>query len=222
MHQNGTVRAVLWDMDGVLIDSEPWYNITVRDMMHSLGYEYGEKEIAKVTGSSYKNIAEILNLDVPKENIMQLYLDALIKAINCVSCLVDGVIDVLDYLKSHGMKLAIGSSSPREVVDFAVKKFGLTKWIDVIVTGSDAANGKPAPDIYLKCAELLGIQPFECLVIEDSINGIRSGKNAGMRVCAFTGTKHHDFDLSSADFELVSYSADALMPLKRWIITEKR
>jgi len=217
VHPNKAANAVLWDMDGVLIDSEPWYNAAIGDMMHSLGYEYGEREIAQITGASYKNIAEMLRLDVPREKIIQLYQDALMTAVNRVPGLVDGAVDFLGSLKSRGIKMAIGSSSPREVVAFAVERFGLGRWIDVIVTGSDAENGKPAPDIYLKCAELLDVQPAECLVIEDSVNGVRSGKNAGMLVCAFTGTRHHDFDLSGAGFELADYSAKALASFRRWI-----
>ncbi|GHU76763.1 phosphatase [Clostridia bacterium] len=205
-----SITAVLWDMDGVLIDSEPWYDITNGEMVRSLGFPYGEAEIAKVSGSSYKNIAETLALDgVPKEKIIRLYLASLTEAVRRVEGLVDGVTGFLTQLKNSGVKMAIGSSSPREVVDFAVNKFELYEWIDVIVTGSDAENGKPSPDIYIQCAELLGVSPSECLVFEDSRNGILAGKNAGMLTCAFTGTKRHDFDLSKADFELASFS-DAL------------
>jgi HAD superfamily hydrolase (TIGR01509 family) len=210
------IAAVLWDMDGVLIDSEPGYNITVAEMVNSLGYPYGECEIAKVTGSSYKNIAETLGFDMPRETIQRLYVEALMQSIRVnVSSLCEGAPEFLDILKTRGVKLAIGSSSPKELVDFAVDKFGLHKWFDVIVTGKDAENGKPSPEIYLKCAKLLGVAPSECLVIEDSANGILAGKNAGMYVCAFTGTRHHDFDLSKVDFEIDSFSPNDLVKIEQ-------
>jgi HAD superfamily hydrolase (TIGR01509 family) len=123
--------------------------------------------------------------------------------------LIDGVSNFLDRLQARGIKMAIGSSSPRQLVDFAVDKFGLSKWMRVIVSGSDAENGKPNPEIYLKCAALLGVEPAECLVIEDSANGIFAWVNAGMRVCAFTGMKRHDFDLNKADFELKEYTTES-------------
>jgi HAD superfamily hydrolase (TIGR01509 family) len=211
------IKAILWDMDGVLIDSEPYYDVTIGEMVHGLGYPYGESEIVRVTGSSYKNIATTLALPEPKEKITSLYVDALVKAIKRVSGLIDGADELLNLLKAKGLKMAIGSSSPKEVVEFAVNQFGLSKWIDVIITGSDAENGKPAPDIYLKCADCLSVEPYECLVIEDSINGIKSGRNAGMKVCAFTGTRHHDFDLSDADFKIDSYSPQSISILMDYI-----
>jgi HAD superfamily hydrolase (TIGR01509 family) len=193
-------------MDGVLIDSEPFYNIAVGELIRGLGYPYGEAEIAKTTGASFKSTAEILTPGEPKEKVARLYVEALVSAVKRVPGLIGGVSELLDSLRARGVKMALGSSSPKEVVDFVAAEFGLNKWMDVTVTGSDSENGKPAPDIYLKCAEQLGVTPGECLVIEDSINGVKSGKNAGMTVCAFTGTRHHAFDLSEADFELKSYS----------------
>jgi HAD superfamily hydrolase (TIGR01509 family) len=188
-------------------------------MVHSLGYPYGEKEIAKVTGSSYKNIAETLGFDMPKEEIQRLYIEALMKSVRIdVSGLIDGVPELLDYLKSRNIKMAIGSSSPKELVDFVVGKFGLRKWFDIIITGKDAENGKPSPEIFLKCADLLGVTPLECLVIEDSANGILAGKNAGMYVCAFTGTRRHDFDISKADFEIDSFSQDAVKVIEQMLM----
>ncbi|MDR0937636.1 MAG: HAD family phosphatase [Oscillospiraceae bacterium] len=203
------MKAVLWDLDGVLIDSEPGYNITVGELIRSLGYKFGEAEIAKTTGASYKNIAELLGLDEPKEKIERLYIEALLKAINQnVTALIDGAGGFLQELKSRKIKMAIGSSSPRVLVEQIVNKFGLSEFIDIIVTGSDAERGKPAPDIYLKCAELLGVEPANCLVIEDSLNGIKAAKNAAMRVLAFTGTALHNFDLSAADFQIDAYNSD--------------
>ena len=208
------VTTILWDMDGVLIDSQWGYDITLAEMFRYLGYTYGEEEIAKVTGSSHKNIHTTLGLDIPEETIQRLYIEALMKSIRVnVQSLVDGVPEYLDRLKRIGVNLAIGSSSPKELVDFVVDKFELKKWFDVIITGSDAENGKPSPEIYLKCASLIGVGPKECMVIEDSTNGIFAGKNAGMIVCAFTGTRHHAFDLSKADIEIESFSQTELTKL---------
>jgi beta-phosphoglucomutase-like phosphatase (HAD superfamily) len=75
------IAAVLWDMDGVLIDSESGYDITIAEMVHSLGYPYDEREIAKVTGSSYENIAETLGFDISKETVQRLYIEALMKPV---------------------------------------------------------------------------------------------------------------------------------------------
>ncbi|MCL1852783.1 MAG: HAD family phosphatase [Peptococcaceae bacterium] len=210
------VRAVLWDLDGVLIDSEPGYFVAIGEMMRSLGYPYGEKEAAKIKGSSYKNIAEMLALDEPPEEIQRLYIDVLMGSVrDNVSGLIDGVTDFLDRMRAMGIKMAIGSSSPRRLVDYVVEKFGLGTWMSVMVTGCDKEHGKPAPDIYLECAKLLEVNPEGCLVIEDSTNGILSGKRAGMRVCAFTGTRTKEFDLSDADLAIHEYSWETFQKVAR-------
>lgn len=216
------IRAILWDLDGVLIDSELGYFYSVGDMVRSLGYPYGEKEFAKVTGSSYKNIAETLALPEPPEKIRSLYLDALMNSVKeNVTSLIKGATDFLDRFQAMGLKMAIGSSSPWKLVDFVVQKFKLERWMDVIVTGNDAPNGKPSPEIYLKCAANLGVEPTECIVIEDSVNGILSGKNANMYVCAYTSTNYHDLDLSIADIAISEYSDDSFRLLEDFMCTAK-
>jgi HAD superfamily hydrolase (TIGR01509 family) len=140
----------------------------------------------------------------------------LVVGIRHVPNLINGVSNFLDLLKTKSVKMAIGSSSPKEVVDYAVSHFNLDKWIEVVITGKDAENGKPSPDIYLKCAEILKVRPSECVVIEDSVNGIKSGKNAGMSVCSFAGTRHHNFDYSDADFEIKSYETSEIERFLKW------
>lgn len=205
------LHAILWDLDGVLIDSEPGYYITIGNMMRSLGYPYGKKEAAKIAGTSFKNTAELLALDVPPHKVQQLYVQALMQGVQQhVTGLIPGAAQFLESLNAKGVMLALGSSSPKQLVDYVVEKYGLATWLSAIVTGDDAANGKPSPEIYLKCAALLRTPPAQCLVIEDSLNGIRSAKNAGMKVCAFTGTNHQKVDLSSADFSIDSYTNKTL------------
>jgi len=211
-------KAVLWDMDGVLIDSEPGYNEATGSFIRSLGYEFGAREIAKVTGVSYKNLAAILDLKEPPEKFMHLYAEILMQSVRTtIHELIGGVTDFLDYFKLRGVKMAVGSSSPRELVDYVIDTFGLSRWIQFAVTGSDTENGKPAPDIYRMCAEQLEVLPSECLVIEDSRNGIRSARAAGMIVLAYAGTNRCHLDLSEADFTIQSYSQEELSALVQWL-----
>ncbi|GHV31538.1 phosphatase [Clostridia bacterium] len=197
------IKAVLWDMDGVLIDSEPGYNVAVGDMVRGLGMPFGEREIALITGASYKNIAEILGIE---RDIGKLYAGTLMKGLlKTVNGMIDGAEDFLRRFRALGIPMAIGSSSPREVVDFAAKNFGMGQYMTAVVTGTDAENGKPAPDIYLLCADKLGVRPEECLVVEDSMNGLKAGLNAGMVCAAFTGTARHGFDLSGAHLTIERY-----------------
>jgi len=208
---NQPLRAILWDLDGVLIDSEPGYFWAIGDMMRSLGYTYGKEESAKVAGTSFKNVVEILALDEPPQKVQALYIEALMSAVKTqVSGLIAGAAAFLDQLQAQGIPMALGSSSPRQLVDLVVERFNLAPWMSAIVTGDDAQSGKPSPEIFLKCAALLGVEPQDCLVIEDSLNGIQAAKNANMAVCAFTGTNHQGLDLSAADFSIDSYSDENL------------
>lgn len=198
-----SIKAVLWDMDGVLIDSEPGYNVAVGEMMAKLGKPFGEREIAAITGASFRNIGRILGFEF---SIEELYTEALTKSLKAnVTGLVDGAETFLKRFKARGIPQAIGSSSPRSVVDFAVSSFGMAQYLDLTITGTESPTGKPEPDIYLMCADKLGVEPRDCLVIEDSINGVKAGLNAGMVVAAFTGTMRHGFDLSGAGLTLTAY-----------------
>jgi len=197
--------AVLWDMDGVLIDSEPFYNIEIGAMIRRLGFPFGEVEIAKVTGISYRQCSKALGLSIPDSVMVPLYCKALMDGVAKIDSAIPGVKSLISKLSKNGVKQALGSSSSKEVVDYVIEKFGFTGLFDVVVTGSDVTDGKPAPDIFLECARRLNVNPPDCLVVEDSINGITAGKAAGMTVCAFSGTNHHGFDLSKADFVIDTY-----------------
>ena len=105
-----------------------------------------------------------------------------------------GLIDFLEYLKSHQMKIALGTSAPTTNVDFVLDKLFLRKYFDVIVDGPQVNKGKPEPEVYLKCAAKLDIDPKHCVVFEDSLAGLESGKRAG---CTIVGvaTSHETFEL---------------------------
>jgi HAD superfamily hydrolase (TIGR01509 family) len=117
---------------------------------------------------------------------------------------VDGLVDVLEELKVRGLLMAVASSSLRSVIDIILKKTGLEKYFDVIVSREDVKEGKPSPDIFLHAASLLNAGPEKCIVIEDSSNGIKAAKAAGMFCVAFTGTGDGNTDTSLADVEISS------------------
>ena len=95
-----------------------------------------------------------------------------------------GAVEFLDLMKQNGIRLGIATSNDREIAEAALNGRGLTKYFDSVRTSSEVAAVKPAPDVYLKVADDMNVDPKNCLVFEDVINGILAGKNAGMEVCA--------------------------------------
>ena len=93
----------------------------------------------------------------------------------------EGAKEVLEYLKSHGYKIGMATSTPLDTVKDHLARTGMTDYFDTVVTGDMIQNGKPAPDIYLLAAERLGVSPEECVGVEDSLNGVRAIHAAGMR-----------------------------------------
>ena len=204
------LRAVIFDMDGVLIDSEIGYNRADAAWFAELGLPFGQREIDGVTGSSGPVIARLMkewfpHLPYTEQQLSDLYLDGIFRSLRQdVHALIDGVEDWLRRMAGMDLSLAIGSSSPVRMVSHVVEKFALDRYFSQVVTGDDVQRGKPWPDIFLLAAQRLGLPPEECLVIEDSRNGIQAARAAGMKVFAFTGTNRHNLDLSGAD---ASFSA---------------
>lgn len=110
----------------------------------------------------------------------------------------DGLIDLLDSLQRGNTPLAIATSSRKGYVNFIMDKFNLRKYFPIIVTAEDVTNGKPDPEIYLKTAEALHVNPEDCVVFEDALSGIRAAKSAGMKVIAITSTYKRE-ELEMAD-----------------------
>ena len=156
------VKAVLFDLDGTLVDSMwMWTDIDV-EYLGKYGYELPPELQKEIEGMS-----EMAKYKYAHEVPMK-----------------PGALSFLRYLKEQGIRAGIATSNSRELLDAVMGSLGLDQYIDCNMTSCEAGAGKPAPDIYLKVAERLGVFPEECLVFEDTPAGIQAGHNAGIRVCA--------------------------------------
>ena len=206
------LRAVIFDMDGVLIDSEIGYNQADAAWFAELGLPFGKREIDGITGSSGPVIARRMrewfpHLPYTEEQLSDMYLDGIFRSLQKdVHALIEGVEEWLRRMQRLELSLVIGSSSPRCMVSHVVEKFALDRYFSQCITGEDTERGKPWPDIFLLAADHLGIPPEDCLVIEDSRNGIEAARAAGMKVFAFTGTNRHNLDLSGADASFAAFT----------------
>lgn len=182
------IDAVIFDMDGSLVDSMwMWRTIDI-EYLGRFGIPLPERLQAEIEGMSFGETAIYFKEHFPipdsVEEIMRTWNEmAWDKYIHEVP-LKEGIPEFLEGCRAHGIALGIATSNSRELVENVARTHQLRNFFASIVTGSDVARGKPAPDIYLEAARQLEVSPDRCLVFEDIVAGILAGKNAGMRVCA--------------------------------------
>jgi HAD superfamily hydrolase (TIGR01509 family) len=190
-----TLKHVIFDCDGVLVDSEPLSMRADVMLLKQHGIVISEAEAhTRFVGTTFQAMLDMMHRqfgtqfpeglhEVKNVMVEDLYRREL--------KIVDGVAEVLAELKALGVSMSIGSNSPRRRVELAVALTGIGHHFDRIVTYEDVDNGKPAPDIFLHAAALSGAAHDECLVVEDSVTGMTAARAAGMRTIGFTGTHGH-------------------------------
>jgi HAD superfamily hydrolase (TIGR01509 family) len=177
-------KAILFDFDGVIADTEPQYDLYFNRLSEEYGL--GENFAAKIKGVTVPNILEQY-FSAFSENVKQkIVADTLLFEKNMDFRFIRGAEEFVDYLKTKGCKTALVTSSPQGKMDIALEKMGLS--FDTIVTATQITHGKPNPMCYLLAAENLGVSPNECVVFEDSIAGIQAGTAAGAKVVGLATT----------------------------------
>ncbi|HSG86506.1 MAG TPA: HAD family phosphatase [Candidatus Limnocylindrales bacterium] len=180
------IRVVVFDLDGVLVDSEPWWDAARVDFTARRGLRWGPDDQRAVMGPNSlgwaRIMAERLGLDEPLEAIVDEVVGGVVGRYRSLPAPV--IAPAVRAVRRMGADrpLAVASSSHRAVIGAALEAIGLGSAFAVVVSSDEVAHGKPAPDVYLETARRLGEDPAGCLVIEDSLNGVRAGRAAGMRV----------------------------------------
>ena len=198
------LKAVLFDMDGVLIDSEPLHAKAFQLAMKEYGLELSEEYCYQFIGRTDRDFARTLvnkyNLNYSEDDLLNSKNEMLSKLeVEVGYPVIDYVKDLVIDLHSNNIKLAIASSSPMEAIKQTAKKLELTEYFDEYVSGTELKHSKPAPDIFLKAAQMLFVDPSECLVIEDSCHGVCAAKAANMTCIGFYNPHSGKQDLSKAD-----------------------
>ena len=180
------IRAVLFDMDGTVFDTEPIYRRCWIHAAKEVGFDVDmDLFFARICGLNMTDIVACVyhfyGEDTPFEEIRTLrrgYLDKELES--GVLPFKSGAPEIFGELKMRGIKIALATSTGRKMVDRYLQMSGLEGVFDVIMTGESVVHGKPHPEIFLTAAERLGAAPEHCVVVEDSYNGIKAGHAAGM------------------------------------------
>jgi HAD superfamily hydrolase (TIGR01509 family) len=189
-------RAVIFDLDGVLADSEPWWNEIDARLLAGYGVTYRGEYHRNVLGVSYplaiNFFKKTFGLTVSTEEMMRRRAEIATEFFANKIGLFPATKDVLEELRQLSLRLALATSSVSASARPFLDRHHLKQFFDAIVTGDEVEQGKPAPDIYLRAAEKLGMPADACLVIEDSLSGIAAAKAARMRVAAIPDRRFVD------------------------------
>ena len=190
------LRAVIFDLDGILADSEPWWNEIDSKLLAEYGVIYRGEYHREVLGVSYRLAVEFykkaFGLSASIEELMRRRGEIATEFFANRVGLFPSTKRTLERLRDMKVRLAIATSSVSASTRPFLDRHGLTPFFDGIVTGDEIERGKPDPDIYLRAAKKLGIGADACLVIEDALSGITAGKAAGMRVAAIPDRRFVD------------------------------
>jgi len=216
--ENTESRAVIWDMDGVIVDTGDYHfrswqyafsrrgvEFTGEDFKHIFG-QRNDTIVRKIIGSSVTQMEIDAISNDKEENFRQIVKQGLKPF--------PGVIDLLGILKEDGIYSAIASSAPLENIQLIINILDIKDYFQTIVYGKEVSEGKPSPKIFLRAAQKLGVEVRRCIVIEDAVAGVTAAKNARMRCIAVTNTHTAD-SLSGADLVVDSLENVSLKDLNQ-------
>lgn len=212
------LEAVLWDLDGVIADTGSYHYQAWQDVFKKRGIEYTEEAFMNHFGQRHDTII-LSNLG---ENISPEEFDTVTnekqesyrrRVANNIKPL-PGAIELIQSLQKNGIKSAIASSAPPENIDIIIRGLGIEDYFQAIAWGTEVAEGKPSPLVFLRAAEKLGIEPENCAVIEDAVAGVAAAKSAGMKCVAVTNS-HPRNRLKKADLIVDTLEAVSVNDLSR-------
>jgi HAD superfamily hydrolase (TIGR01509 family) len=211
------IKAVVFDMDGLLVDSEPIWQKSRIDAFGADRLRWTQADQVAVMGGSTRgwalHMAERLNHEYTVEHVIERVLDEMVRNYRQTTPLMLGAREIIDLLRGR-YPLGLASGSPYRLIDAVFDNVGWHGVFDEIISTDDLPRGKPAPDVYLEIARRLGVKPDEVAIFEDSENGIRAGAAAGVRVIAVPSYYERPSKdvLSQADLvieSLLDFSLDA-------------
>ncbi len=198
------MSAVLFDMDGVIVDSEDYWVELERETILPRVVPDAEVAVAEITGMNYREIYDYLESEygtaVSREEFLEIFDETAATLYTERVSLLEGFHDLLATLRDRGVAVGLVSSSPHDWIDVVLERFDLEGKFDAVVSAEEIDGaGKPEPDVYEYAAAAIGVPVEECLAVEDSEHGVEAAARAGTTAVAYRIDAHDDPDLSVAD-----------------------
>ncbi|MEP7204809.1 MAG: HAD family phosphatase [Candidatus Saccharibacteria bacterium] len=217
------LKAVIFDVDGTLIDTEKIQSDAFLNVLKKYGFhttdltEHGTVHVpGESTNETWNRLKERHDIPVEVEELTDHKRQAALDILQTDFKALPGVIKLFEDLRKHNIKMAVASSAQQNRLDYIIEGLGLSNYLDAVVSANDIKNVKPAPDAYLSAANKIGVEPSECIVIEDAEVGLLSAKAAGMKVVAVPNVYTKRMNFSGADLvvdSLEDISYNSLMAL---------
>ncbi len=187
-----SIQAVIWDLDGVILDSGEEHRLSWHRMAQDEGIPFTDEQFWRTFGMRNDAIIPLLWGEMPPERVQKLadlketYFRGFIRE---KARPLPGAIELLTELKNAGYPQALASSTPVKNIEVISEVLGLNRYLSALVSGETVPHGKPAPDVFLKASSELNVPPEKCLVIEDAIAGVQAAHAAGMRCISVAGDR---------------------------------
>ena len=200
------IKAIIFDMDGVIIDSEPYYQKVLLHILRHFGIQATSNDLLALAGGSSTHFNEIINpliQGIISRKDFDLYHSQYYSKHNIpyMEIIFPYVKDLLQWLKDHGYRIAIASSSKQDEILNVLNVCQIREYFEIIMSGDMFKESKPHPEIYVTCVEKLKLKPHECMAIEDSEYGITAAKKAGLTCIAKTD-KRFGYNQEMADYHI--------------------
>ena len=212
------LEAVLWDLDGVIADTADSHYLAWKDVFGKRGVDFSREDFMRFFGRRHDTIIEFaLGKDLPPkdfEAVAEAKQADYRRRVSRNLKAMPGAIELLKSLKEHGIKSAIASSAPIENIVIILRGLGIEGYFQSIAPGTEVAEGKPSPQVFLLAAEKLGVSPANCVVIEDAIAGVSAAGRAGMK-CVAVANSHPAASLKEADLVTDSLEKIGIRELKK-------
>ena len=187
-----SIQAIIWDLDGVILDSSEDHRISWHYLAREKKLAFTDEQFYATFGMRNDEIIPMLwgpmDLEQIKEfsEIKELYYR---KSIREKATALPGAIELLTSLRDAGFKQALASSAPVKNIEVVSEALGLERYLNALVSGETVPHGKPAPDVFLKAARELGVDPIHCVVIEDAVHGVEAAHAGNMKCISVAGTR---------------------------------
>ncbi len=205
------ISAVIFDMDGVLLDSEPFHDQTTTSILESYGvknaYEAIRPYVGRTSEDMWRDLKTKYGIKASVEDLTELQWKKNVAGLpNSGLERSEGLTELLNYCHEHGIKVAVASSSRQDFVEAVFDHLNLWQYVEVFANGFEVEHGKPMPDIFLLAATRLDIDPERCMVIEDSTAGVQAGRMAGMYTIGYDNPTSGGQNVNAADVVVKSLS----------------